>query len=304
MHLLYSESFAPGQPVPKIAELLRTINRSQLQQWVERIAVPRHFIAEAKANRDVGEFLAVTLRDFGYETSIEGDSRNVIALPPDIEGPAILVGAHYDSIPDCPGADDNASAVAAMLACASACSLWRPRLPVMFVAFNREEEGLLGSREFVEEWLPGKAAIAGAHILEMLGFASETEGSQRLPAGLPIKLPSVGNFLGLLANTASTHLLKSAIQHGRTYAPALPVIGLETMPGMEKVFPVLGRSDHLPFWVQGVPAMMWTDTAEFRNPNYHQPSDTPETLNYPFLEQAAKILTATALESAIAMESH
>jgi len=64
---------------------------------------------------------------------------------------AILVGAHYDSVPMCPGADDNGSAVAAMLGCAAACSLWRPHLPIIFIAFNCEEDGLRGSRDFVDQ---------------------------------------------------------------------------------------------------------------------------------------------------------
>src|SRR5436190_10873425 len=99
--------------------------------------------------------------------------RNVLALPANTPKPLALIGAHYDSVGGCPGADDNGSAVAAMLACAKACSSL-PKAPgVCFAAFNREEEDLKGSRDFVE-WLESEAEvrITAAHVLEMVGFAS------------------------------------------------------------------------------------------------------------------------------------
>src|SRR5688572_4741939 len=105
----------------------------------------------------------------------------------------------------------------------------------MFVAFNREEDGFLGSREFVEEFVrPRKIQIGCAHILEMVGYASDAPGSQHLPTGLPIRLPEIGNFLGLLSNGQSAEAMRCVLGLARGYTPGLPVAGLTVVPGAER----------------------------------------------------------------------
>jgi hypothetical protein len=142
----------------------------------------------------------------------------------------------------------------------------------------------------------GNIQIECAHILEMVGFASDSPKTQRIPSGLPVRVPDIGNFLGLLANRDSDDVLGQALESTSTYLPAFPVIGLHVTLGLEKYFPVLLRSDHAPFWQKKIPAMMWTDTSEFRNPFYHQPGDKPHTLNYAFLRSVAQALTACVLD--------
>jgi hypothetical protein len=201
MNIVHAKEIAAGTMDRRIASLLSTIAMPQLREWVERLSVPRHFLAEPEQNRAVAEWLVQTFNAFGLRAELQGPHANVVALPASQAPEIVLVGAHYDSMPMCPGADDNASAVAAMLGCAACCSLWRPELPVMFVAFNREEENLKGSRDFVASFLPRLPFRIGcAHILEMVGFASSEPGSQRVPTGLPIHLSDRGDFLGLLAN--------------------------------------------------------------------------------------------------------
>ena len=152
---------------------------------------------------------------------------------------------------------------------------------------------MLGSADFVEEFLPAAGfKIAQAHILEMVGFASHEPGSQRVPSGLPISLPDKGDFLGILANKKSGEMMNAILSGARTYLPELDVMALEVVPGAERAFPVLARSDHLPFWQRDLPAVMWTDTSEFRNANYHRATDTPETLDYGFLLPVTQLLVA------------
>jgi hypothetical protein len=284
------------KPQGDISLSLESISEQELRRWVERIAVPRHFICEPEENEGVALWLAAQLQSWGYQVQFQGEWRNIIALPQKVSDPLVLVGAHYDSVGGCPGADDNASAVAAMLACAKACSNRKPAPSVCFVSFNREEDSLLGSRDFVE-WLDTqpKIKIECAHILEMVGFASDLPKTQRIPPGLPVRVPDTGNFLGLLANRDADDVLDKALASASTYLPDLPVIGLQVTLGLEKFFPVLLRSDHAPFWQKKIPAMMWTDTSEFRNPFYHQPGDKPHTLNYTFLRAVSQALTACAL---------
>jgi Zn-dependent M28 family amino/carboxypeptidase len=304
MRLVHSNKVEPGKRAEELVSLLETIREGQLREWVERIAVPRHFVIEAEQNRATAKWLMELLAGWGYDVKEQGPHANVVAktkMRPR-ESELILVGAHYDTVPECPGADDNASAVAAMLGCAAACAMWRPVLPVVFVAFNREEEHLKGSRDFVETFLPdADFRVRCAHVLEMVGYAKHESGTQKVPTALPIRIPDKGDFLGLLANGLSADNMDMAVQSARTYLPQFPVIGLKVQLGVERVFPVLARSDHVPFWEKEIPAVMWTDTSEFRNPHYHQHTDTPDTLDYDFLKRVTQVLTAAVVEAATEM---
>ncbi len=303
MNLVHSTGARPGIASPKLTALLETISEGQLRTWVEGISVPRHFAAEPEANRATAAWLADVFKTLGFITERQGSFANILAFPQrELEG-AVLVGAHYDSVPKCPGADDNGSAVAAMLGCAAACSLWRPVLPVIFVGFNCEEDGLAGSREFVARYLPkARTKICRAHILEMVGYTSSAAQSQRIPTGLPVKISDRGDFLGLLSNGRSNPLMDSLIDRAATYTPQLPVTGLKVRLGLEKYFPVLARSDHAPFWAQDIPTILWTDTSEFRNSNYHCRTDTPDKLNFGFLRLVTQLLTATTVEQALELD--
>ena len=283
------------KPRPEILESVASVSEADLRKSVEKLSVPRHFLTEPDENEAAALWIATQLKSWGYDVHLQGHWRNVVALPKKISGPMTLVGAHYDSVGGCPGADDNASAVAAMLGCARACA--GKSAAIGFVAFNREEDGLLGSRDFVE-WLGSSRQfqVKRAHILEMVGFASDEPNSQKVPGGLPIRIPNTGNFLGLLANKDSHGVLDDVLTCASTYLPKLSVIGLRVTLGLEQHFPVLLRSDHAPFWANRIPATMWTDTSEFRNPYYHQPGDKPATLNYPFLRAVTQLLVASVLE--------
>ncbi len=208
----------------------------------------------------------------------------------------ILIGAHYDSVPGTPGADDNASAVAALLGCAKAVAEYAETLPVCFVSFNREEDNMIGSADFVDNYLLKNGIhLCQAHILEMVGYCSHSPESQRKPLNLPVKIPDRGNFLGLIGNKHSNALIKSLLQQAKSYLPDFPVAGLQVFFGLERFFYHLLRSDHTPFWRRGLSALMWTDTANFRNPNYHRVTDTPDTLDYTFLRRVTQLLILQCL---------
>lgn len=264
------------------------------------LSIPRHADLEPDNNRLTAHWIANQLRSFGYETGFQGEFANVIARPKHLgDSPCIIVGAHYDSVPGCPGADDNASAVAALLACAKALAAHAPACPVWFASFNREEDGMLGSADFVKELVERKRVpVREAHILEMVGYCDPHPGSQSVPQGLPIRVPDRGDFLGILANKGSTAPADSILRAAKTYRPDFPVLSLKVYLGIEQLLPVLLRSDHAPFWKAGIPAVMWTDTSEFRNPHYHQIADTPQTLDYDFLQAVTQVLIAAVLTTA------
>lgn len=156
----------------------------------------------------------------------------------------------------------------------------------------------MGSTQFVQEYLPECGfKVKVIYVLEMVGYCSQDSGSQRLPKGLPITVPDAGNFLAILANRHSNRLIRPLLRRANAYCENLHVIGLQIFFGMEMNFPHLLRSDHAPFWRAGLPALMWTDTSEFRNSNYHKPSDTPETLDYGFMKKVTQALLASLAPS-------
>ena len=206
----------------------------------------------------------------------------------------LIIAAHYDTVMGSPGADDNASALAVMLEAAHCLRDVPLSREVRFIAFCLEEEDLLGSLAYVS-WLRESAQkIAGAIVLECVGYACADEGSQRTPSGVPIAVPSVGDFLAIVGNTASAALAAAVEGAAKARVPALRTVAL-TVPGNGELLPDTRRSDHAAFWHYGYPAVMLTDTADFRNPHYHRPTDTLDTLDLEFMEKVAQAVTASAL---------
>jgi len=286
MNLHHSQNAPLAAVRPEIQAAVRSVSAVELRHWVETISHPRHRLIQPEQNEATAHWLADQLRGWGYDVDFQGEYRNVIARPKTGPSQYVLVGAHYDSVPGAPGADDNASAVAGLLACAKACA---------------EEEHLSGSVNYVAHYQARRPyTLTTAHVLEMIGFASHAPGSQRVPPGLPVPLPDKGDFLGLLANRDTGAALPQTLSAARAYVPGFDVLGLEVLNGMEKMLPVLLRSDHAPFWEERLSAMMWTDTSEFRNPHYHQEADTPDTLDYAYLQQVTQVLVATVLSAVAA----
>jgi hypothetical protein len=275
-----------------IAKAVESVSETFLRGVVQTVSIPRNFVFEPLNNRFIAEWITEQLRSYGYKPFYQGRYENIIAFPSEqIPGTVILIGAHYDSVPKTPGADDNASAVAALLSCAKAVAEYAEHIPVGFVAFNREEDGMVGSTDFVNNYVSKNTIhIQQAHILEMVGYCSHRPKSQQFPKGLPVKVSDTGDFLGVIANQDSNALIERILRQAKSYFPNFPVLGLQVYAGLEKYFPPLSRSDHAPFWKAGIPALLWTDTSEFRNPNYHQTTDTPGTLDYAFLRKVTQLL--------------
>ena len=219
--------------------------------------------------------------------------------------PPLLVSAHYDTVPDSPGADDNASGVAVLLECARMLSSADLSTAIEFVAFDLEEaqpegSGLVGSSAFVEE-LGGKEAYRGLYNLEMVGYTSGP-GGQGHPPGFQFILPEVyenvrrrdfrGDFMAVVSQGRGIELGRRLESASRRFVEELEVVPMElSLP--PAAMPDIFRSDHAPFWLAGTPAVMVTDTADFRNPHYHRPTDTPDTLDYGFMANVARALVAT-----------
>jgi Zn-dependent M28 family amino/carboxypeptidase len=209
----------------------------------------------------------------------------------------LLIGAHYDTVMASPGADDNASALAVLLEVADQLRYTVVTRPVWLAAFCLEEQGLLGSRAFALHLKQAGQPLYGAIVLECVGYVSHEAGSQSTPPGVPITVPTVGNFLGIIGNEASRDLIAAVERSARSAAPAMPTLAL-AVPGRGEALPDVRRSDHAAFWDEGYPAVMLTDTANFRNPHYHLPSDTLDTLDLGFIEAVSRTVAASVVELA------
>jgi Zn-dependent M28 family amino/carboxypeptidase len=196
----------------------------------------------------------------------------------------VLLGAHYDTVPTTPGADDNASAVAVLL---EASRLLKDHIggrTVRYVAFACEEPpyfnlDLMGSQYHARQSRLRGDKIVAMLCLEMVGYFRDEVGSQKVPPTIPKYLrrffPKRGNFLAAVGNLASWKLAYR-FRRGFKRGTRLPLFSI-VLP--EKVHEIR-LSDNSSFWDQGYPALMLTDTSFLRNPNYHQSTDTPDTLDY------------------------
>jgi Zn-dependent M28 family amino/carboxypeptidase len=223
----------------------------------------------------------------------------------------VVVGAHLDTVLDSPGADDNASGVAALLEVGRLLGALTEPPDVTLMVFDAEEVGLIGSRQAVRR-LARSHQVRGMICLESVGFFSSSPGGQLLPPGAAFAFPAAvaevratdhrGDFTLVIhressrraaetfsgAAAAAPVALRSVLLcDPRPDGPLGAIVGL-AVPALNH----LGRSDHAPFWNHGIPALMLTSTCNVRNDHYHRPSDLPETLDY---ERLASLATATAV---------
>lgn len=248
----------------------RTLN-ARLESWCH--------LTNASAQRAVAD----RFRALGLEPQFDGNdvhpaTSNVVAELRGTSKPdeVILLGAHADAFYE--GADDNSSGVAVMLEVARILSTRPLARTVRFVAFDHEEIGLVGSTRHTKSYVVPKVSL----VLDCVGYADATPGSQGSLPGFPV--PPAGDFLGAIANDVSRARLEEALLTLKGQSDVPPVQSI-VAPG-NGAGPLSGnlmRSDHAPFWLAGESALFFTDTANFRNPNYHTAKDTPDTLDEAFL---------------------
>jgi hypothetical protein len=262
--------------------------RETLRGHVSRLAgeIGERTVLRPKALEAAAAWIEEELRGAGYpvereEYDVDGvRCRNLIAVLPGREGETLVVGAHYDSPPGSPGADDNATGVAGLVEIARALRAGSPRRTVRFVAFANEEPphfqtSAMGSVVHARASKARGDRIAGAVVLESIGFYREGRGTQQYPYPFSLLYPDTGDFIGFVGDFSSRSLVKDAIAAFRRTTP-FPSEG-GAPPGW---IPGVGWSDQWSFWQEGYPGIMITDTAPFRNPHYHTPRDRPDTIDF------------------------
>ena len=289
------------------------ISESRLRQHVQALAeIGSRDVRDIAAVRKTVEHLIAGLREYGYTVEEEASGvsirtaegthhfTNVLAELRGAEEPSrvIEVGAHYDTVEGTPGADDNASGVAAVLEVARVLAGTRCRRTIRFCFFCLEESGRGGSLAHVQSILKDpQRTVEGALVLEMVGYATDRKDSQRTPARIPLLLwpPRTGDFITVVGNFSSGGLGNRFESAADRYVPELRYYSANRIGGW---FKDALRSDHAPYWEAGLKAIMLTDTANFRNPHYHLPSDTPDTLDYTFLRRVTQAVAAALMDLA------
>lgn len=304
---------------PHVVERVEDVTASRLRESLAALLEigPRP-MGDDEATDATLAFFRTRLESYGYEvvqrevrfdiepaeegrflrTSAEGEHRvvNLFAELRGTEEPdrVLDLGAHYDSVPGSPGADDNGTGVIGVLEVARILAGYEPKRTVRFCFFGGEEAGLIGSHFHVASFEQDPRREEGIFVLEMIGYASSEPDSQDAPIRVPLiaSLPYVGDFILVVGNMASGGL-GNLFEHSiDAYTPELPYYSANRIGGF---FADAARSDHSPYWASGYRGVMITDTANFRNPNYHRHTDTLETVDFEFMERVVRAAAAAVV---------
>lgn len=268
----------------RVLELKSRLSKHLQQLTRDRdpyLASAGHFFIQQYIHQQLSQWGTVEI----YKFSVCGKNHQnlILNLPAatDKQKPPILIGAHYDTVPGTPGADDNATGVAVLLELARIFTTEPGKYPLKLVAFDLEEYGFWGSFYYANHLKQQRQPLRLMMSLEMLGYCDNAANSQRYPVEFLRRIyGDRGNFIALIGNLPTIpdlFRISDIINTNQTRCQWLPIFNR----GL--ILPDVRRSDHSPFWDAGYPAMMVTDTANMRNPHYHQPSDTLDTLDLDFL---------------------
>jgi Peptidase family M28 len=282
---------------------------TRLKEHVETIASAPHNVQHFPALEAAAKYIEHTLGELGYsldQQSFSVESRAVRNIDASRASkhlaasvPVLIVGAHYDSFNNAPGANDNATGTATVLELARLLkNLQEERIRLRFVLFVNEEPPYyrtpdMGSWQYAKRVSQRGEQIYGMISLETLGAFSDKPGSQTYPPPFGLVFPSTANFIAFVGLPGGRGLLHEVLGSFRRHT-AFPTIG-GVAPD---VVPGVGWSDHWAFHEHGFPAIMITDTALYRYQHYHLPSDTPDKVDYAKLARITKGLERVIREMA------
>jgi hypothetical protein len=271
----------------------------RLRADVTAIASVPHNVQHYAAFEQAAQHIERTLQGLGYAMdpqvfTVAGRAvRNIEATREpkavNADTQTLVLGAHYDSFEDAPGANDNGTGTAAVLELARLLKDWQPaRTRVRYVLFVNEEPPYyrtpdMGSLRYVQRLVERKEKVRGMISLETLGAFYDDPGSQTYPPPFGLFYPSTANFVAFIGLPGSRAFLHEVLEPFRKHTafPSLGGISTDYIPG-------IGWSVHWAFSQQGYPAVMITDTALFRYKHYHLPSDTPDKIDYAKLARITK----------------
>jgi Zn-dependent M28 family amino/carboxypeptidase len=267
----------------------QNINVDYIRRHVSMLAgsIGERNIDHSRALHRAADYITDQWRAMGYEVQpqhfmakgIECSNLEVTRAGDKHPDRIVLLGAHYDSSSGCPGANDNASGIAALLEVSRTLRQMQLKCSLRFVAFANQAPPFFGTEE-MGSWVYTHHArqrgddIRAAVILETLGYYSDAPASQLAPAPLSLVCPSRGNFVAMVSNLRSMGVSRRftrAFRHHSSF-PCQQVSAPQILPG-------IAASDQSPFWLNGYKAFVITDTARYRYPFYHSAKDTPDKID-------------------------
>lgn len=276
-----------GNHSPNVSRIIMKDLQNRLLEYLGKLVVERNPYYASAGHLFAREYIRSHFAKFGevviHEFEVNGNKHqnlilNIAANTPKLRS-QIIIGAHYDTVAACVGADDNGTGVAVLLELAEYFSANPIKYPIQLIAFDMEEYGLNGSVAYAKKLKDEKQKLRLMISLEMLGYCDRSPNSQHYPAGLDKFYPNTGDFIGLIGSIPTIPDLIHLQHHIKSIVPC------EWLPAGWRglAIPDTRRSDHAPFWDAGYKALMVTDTANMRNPHYHKSSDRLETLDLEFL---------------------
>ena len=244
---------------------------------------------------------------FAVERHAYATGTNVIGVRAGTRAPAerVVVSAHYDSVANCAGADDNGTGVAATLEAARVLSRSNHARTLIVACWDEEERGLIGSKAYVARAKASGEQIVLALVFEMIGYRSTAPMSQQSDAQLEAVFPDAAaqiaahDYRGDVALVVNDETATTAVSDMQTIATdvGLPVVNISLLAPLKRSIDALRRSDHAPFWDADYPALFVTDTANYRNPHYHcaqSSSDALADIDYEFALKNVKAVVGAA----------
>jgi hypothetical protein len=303
-----------GQPV-SIADMVNAIDSNALKSSMSYIEGVRHQATAPAHLNEVRDSIEYAFLNNGLNTERHtftynsNTGINILGRKSGVKNEAttFIIDAHYDGVAGAPAADDNGTGVAGMLEALRILSQYNFEHSIRFIGFDYEESGLIGSNRYLLSGIKPFENIEGVLNFEMIGYSTEVANTQTTPAGFNILFPATyqqlqadsfrGNFLIVCGNDSSAGLTSTFVNAATQYVPALKTAGFN-VPDKGQIAPDLRRSDHASFWDKNKKAIMLTDGANTRNPNYHTPGDSVGTLNFNFMTNVVKATLAAAAKLA------
>lgn len=307
---------ADDEQVPDLQTIVNMVDSISLKNKLEGIVGVRHFasnpagltkLRDTLQNNFIRNNLEAEIQNFNWQSgnnTVAAENIHAVKKGLTAEPLTYILDAHYDGVPLSPAADDNGSGIAAMLEIMHILKAYQFKKSLRYIGFDLEESGLIGSNRYVQNGIKPYEQIQGVINFEMIGFYSNEPNTQIIPNGFDFLFPRAvqqidaderrGNFISVVGNQNSSALANAFSSASLNYVPALKTIEL-IVPGNGQIAPDLRRSDHASFWDAGIQALMITDGANFRNPNYHTANDTLGSLNFEFMQNVTKGALATLL---------
>lgn len=291
-----------------IDDLVQQVSEDSLMQHLEQLtAGNRHRTADPDHLAFSKDYISQLFTQYCLDTSAvpfaygaNYTAHNIIGELNNNSNKTVIIDAHFDTVFDSPGADDNGSGTVGVIEAARILSQFDFTHNIRFIGFDLEEEGLLGSINYVSS-LTESDTILGVFNYEMIGYYDTTANTQSVPTGFSTLFPDAyqtladndfrGDFINNVANANSLELMMLFDEMAALYVPELKTISFAE-PANTSIDD-LRRSDHAPFWEANIPALMLTNGANFRNDNYHEPSDVVDSINLQFMANVVKAVIAS-----------